>query len=268
MKWSFSRVNTYENCKYNFYLDYILPRDIRKKIYKPESNFWAENGSIVHKVLEKIFNGEITASEAGTYYTECYESDIESTAKPATMERTFEKCADYLSDSNFDWVENYDILGVELKVDYELFGYKFIGFIDLLLQRKDNGKIILIDHKSSDYFFKRNGEVKANLKKKLDEYKRQMYMYSNAVKEKFGVYPDMLCWHHFKDGGKFSTVPFDMKEYEETMQWFLDRVHEIEEEELFEPVNPEENYFFCNNLCSYRNTCEYVLESRNKRKHE
>ena len=266
MKWSFSRVSTFESCKYNFFLQYILPREVRKEIYPPESNFWAENGSLVHDVLEKVFKGEISIGDANSYYIEHYD-EIENKVKPATMNKTFEKCSDYLAEVDFSWLEHYEILGVEMKVDYELFGYKFLGFIDLLLKRKDNGKIILMDHKSSDYFFKKNGEVKANMKEKLESYKKQMYMYSNAVKEKFGVFPDVICWNHFKDGGKFSTIPFKQEEYEETMRWFLDSVHEIEQEEIFEPVDPEQNYFFCNNLCSFRNSCEYVCEVKNKRKY-
>lgn len=251
MEWSFSRLSTFDQCKYCFYLRYIL-REF--DIYPVDSNFWAENGSLVHETLEKIFRGEITPDEAPEYYIEHFETDIEYKTKEATMRRTFELCSDYFAETGFEWICGYDILGIEEKVELEIRGYKFIGFIDLLLRRKDNGKIILLDHKSGNYFFRKDGTVKKSMEHSFNSYRKQMYLYSHAVKEKYGVFPDLIVWNHFKDKGKFSIIPFKESEYEETLDWFEDTIKKISEEEKFEPSM---EFFYCINLCSFRKSCEY-----------
>lgn len=251
MKWSFSRLSSYEHCKYCFYLQYIL-KDPNN--YLPESNYWAENGSVVHETLQKIFKGELKTEDANQYYIDHYDSDVCYKAKPATMKKTFEACSTYFAKVDFNWLKYYEILGVELEVNLEVSGYKFIGFIDLLLRRKDNNKIILMDHKSGQYFFKKDGTLKKSKEESFYSYRKQMYMYCNAVKQMYGQFPDMIVWNHFKDGGKFSTIPFNQSDYDIAMEWFFDTIHQIEQEQDFPP---RLDFFYCVNLCSFRHSCEY-----------
>lgn len=251
MEWSFSRLSNFDQCKYCFYLRYIL-RDF--DTYPNDSNFWAENGSLVHETLEKIFSGEISAEDAVTYYVDHFESDIFYKTKDTTMRRTFEICSDYFAETDFKWISGYDILGIEEKVELEIEGHKFLGYIDLLLRRKDNGKIILLDHKSGNYFFKKDGNVKKHMEHSFNSYRKQMYLYCHAVRQIYGKFPDLIVWNHFKDGGKFSIIPFKEEEYKETLDWFVDTINRISEEEEF---NPTLDFFYCVNLCSFRKSCEY-----------
>ena len=99
-----------------------------------------------------------------------------------------------------------------------------------------------------------NGEVKANSKESFEKYKKQMYLYCHAVHERTGEWPKEMTWNHYKDGGRLATIPFIMSEYKEIMKWFKESLAEIEAEEVF-PANL--NYFYCNNLCKFRKSCEY-----------
>ena len=116
-------------------------------------------------------------------------------------------------------------------------------------------KIVVIDNKSSEYPFRLDGKVKAKSKQSFENYKKQMYLYSYAVMEKYGEFPKEITWNHFKDGGKFATIPFIKAEYDEAVKWFVDTIHNIEKEQNFEP---NEDFFYCHNLCNFRHSCEYV----------
>lgn len=48
MRWSYSRLTSFEHCKYEFYLNYIVNDD---EEYLSEGNFYAEVGSFVHEIL-------------------------------------------------------------------------------------------------------------------------------------------------------------------------------------------------------------------------
>ena len=83
-----------------------------------------------------------------------------------------------------------------------------------------------------------------------------MYLYCHAVKQLYGDFPKEMTWNHFKDKGQLATIPFVESEYQETMKWFWDSLKEIEQEKDFEPT---EEFFYCNNLCNFRNSCEYKM---------
>lgn len=253
MRWSYSRLISFEHCKYEFYLNYIVNDDNK---YLSESNFYAEVGSFVHEILAMIFNGELTLDEASQYYVDNFDNNVfYKTNLESTMNKTFETCADYFTNVDFGWLNDYEILGVELEVKFKLEGYDFIGYIDLLLRDKRDGKIVVVDNKSSKYPFKLNGDVKANSKHSFDSYKKQMYLYSYAVMEKYGEFPKEITWNHFKDSGRFATIPFKKDEYDATVKWFVDTIHAIEQETDYDATL---DYFYCTNLCNFRNSCEYA----------
>lgn len=250
MRWSYSRLTSFENCKYSFYLNYIVNDD---DLYLSESNFYAEVGIFVHEILEKIFNGKLTPDEAAQYFADHFDDNVSYKVKKSTMNKTYESCANYFAEVDFSWLNDYDILGVELKTEFKIEGYNFVGYIDLLLRDKRDGKIVIVDNKSSEYPFRRDGGIKAKSKHSFENYKKQMYLYSFSVNEMYGEFPKEITWNHFKDGGQFATIPFSQKEYEEAVEWFVDTIHAIENEEQYEPTL---NYFYCTQLCNFRNSCE------------
>ena len=252
MCWSYSRLTSFEHCRYEFYLNYIINDNEQ---YLSESNFYAEVGQFVHEILAKIFNGELKLSDAAQYYIDNFDKNVFYQVKKSTMDKTYEICADYFSEVNFDWLKDYDILGVEMETRFKIDDYDFLGFIDLLLRDKRDGKIVIVDNKSSDYPFKKDGTIKAKSKQSFENYKRQMYLYAYAVYDKYGEYPKEITWNHFKNGGQIATIPFDKNEFDNVIKWAIDTIHIIEKESEYEP---NIDYFYCNNLCNFRNSCEYI----------
>lgn len=252
MEWSYSRLSSFEQCKYSFYLNYIIADD---EEYLPEGNFYAESGSFVHDILAQIFSGDLTVDDASEYFVENYDDNVLYPARKSTMASTFEKCADYFAELNLDWLKDYEILGVEKRMDFTVGDYKFIGFIDLLIKRKSDGAIIIIDHKSSEYPFKKDGKsLKKKSEKTFKEYERQMYLYAHAVKEEYGDYPVEMWWNHFKDGGQFAKIQFEQDRCDEVTTWAVDTIHQIENEKDWEE---NQDFFFCWNICNFRRSCEY-----------
>lgn len=250
-RWSYSRATCFGHCKYEFYLDYIINDD---NLYLSEGNFYAEVGSYVHEILAMIFKGELKVEDAVQYYIDNYDNFVCYKVKKSTMDKSFETIADYFADLDIEWLKDYEILGVELEKRFTVDGYDFIGFIDLLLRDKRDGKIVVLDHKSSEYPFKKNGEIKKKSQQSFESYKRQMYLYCHAVYQTYGEFPKEITWNHFKDGGVFATIPFVKSEYDEAIKWFRDTIKTIELEEEFEP---SEDFFYCTNLCNFRHSCEY-----------
>ena len=224
IRWSYSRTTSFENCKYGYYLNYIIKDDEQ---YPNESNYYSEVGSYVHGILEKIFKGELKKEDALKYYLDNYKKSISHKTDRSTMDKTHMILADY-------------------------------GFIDLLLRDKRDGKIVILDHKSTDYPFKADGGIKKKVEHSFDKYKKQMYLYAYAVKQIYNEFPKEMTWNHFKNGGKLATIPFIQSEYENTIEWVRDVLAKIENEEDFEP---NENYFYCTNLCNFRRSCEYHKKS-------
>ncbi len=251
MKWSYSRLSSFENCKYEFYLKYIVKDN---EIYPPESNYYSEVGSYVHEILAKIFSGELTPDEASQYYIDNFDKNIFHKTKQSTMDKTFEACADYFCLADFSWLNNYEILGVEKKVEFKIENYDFVGFIDLLVRDKRDNRIIVIDNKSSKYPFRSDGRVKVNSQNSFQGYQRQMYLYSYAVKEQYGEYPKEIAWNHFKDGGRFAKIPFSQDDYMNAIKWAIETIHAIEAETEY-ASSP--NFFYCDQLCVFRRSCEY-----------
>lgn len=95
----------------------------------------------------------------------------------------------------------------------------------------------------------------AKSKESFESYKKQMYLYCHAVKEIYGKLPTKISWNHFKES-KIATIQFDQQEYEESLKWFEETIHTIEKDENFKP---KLDFFYCSNLCDYRNSCEYRI---------
>lgn len=255
MRWSYSRVTAYEQCPYAWYLQYIVNDDDE---YPQEENYYSQVGGFVHRILAMVFEGKLKAEEAFSYFINNFDSNVPAITYGNVMDSTYDKCAEYLSDpDNINkLISGYEIIGIEQKAEFVLDGHKFIGFIDLLLRDKEDGKLVIVDHKSGEYPLKANGKVKANAKS-FEKYKRQLYLYARWVKEKYGEFPKELAWNHFKDGGKIARIPFDIDEYNEAIAWFMSEISAIKSDEEFEP---KKDFFYCNNLCAFRSSCEYKDE--------
>lgn len=249
MQWSFSRLNAYYNCPYEWKLHYL-------ECNKSENGFFGEFGSLIHTILEKYTKDELSLFELNQYYEEHFCEDVPHDAPPNKFvdirQSYFDKGLEYLNNIDLD-LDKYEVLGVELKVNFKIDGKDFIGFIDLLLRDKDTREVIIVDHKSASIKILKNGSISKSDQQHFLEFKRQLYLYSIPIIEKYGTV-SKLKWNMFKDQ-KWIEIPWKKDEYNEAIQWAKDTLKLIENEKEWLP-NP--NYYYCHYLCGQRNcACEY-----------
>lgn len=245
MTWSFSRLSSFENCKYEWYLNYIEECDLK------EDNIYAEFGSFCHKILEQYCKQILSKDELLPYYIEYFDDFV--TRNPwneSTIEKLYDYGFNYFGEINFD-PEKMDIIGVEQEFEIPIGNHKLKGFIDLLYQ--ENGDIIVCDHKSCEYPFTKKGTIKKGKEDKFDSFKKQLYLYSSFVKMKYGKFPKYLEWNFFRDS-KMYRIEFDEDEYKSSVAWANEQIKNIYNTNDFEP---NKSFFYCNNLCDFRGICEY-----------
>jgi len=71
MTFSYSNINTFETCRYAWYLTYIEKKE-------RHSNFYSEWGSFGHQILEDFFLDKLAIYELLPYYKEHYTENIKS----------------------------------------------------------------------------------------------------------------------------------------------------------------------------------------------
>ena len=248
---SFSRINGW-NCPYEWKLRYI------DKI-EGESGFYAEVGTAMHETLEAYLKQETDIFSLLEYFENKWQEHGVHDAPPNKSvdiaQSYYQQCIDYISQLVFDF-DKYEILGVEKEVNFNVDKYKFHGFIDLLLRDKETDEIIVSDHKSFKPRFKKNGEISKTQEEDFVKFKHQLYMYSIPIIEEYGKV-DKLRWNFFRTQQEYVT-PWVKQEYDETIEWAINRIETIIQEKLWLPNNSENNSFYCNFLCSMRNkACEY-----------
>lgn len=249
MTWSFSRLNSfYSSCPKSWKEIYI---DCKPKC----SNAFGEFGSTVHKCLERYFKGEIEEWDLVEEYKNEYNNTVKTSFPPNAYanleEKYYKQGLNYFENFSFD-KDKYDILGIEKKVEFEIDGKPFVGFIDLLLRIKETGEIIIWDHKSASIKFNKNGSVSKKDADHFKSFQRQLYLYALPIIKEYGRV-DYLEWNMFRDGA-LVKIPFNQKDFEETYQWASDTIKAIENTTEF---LPKFDYYYCANLCDVRTECPY-----------
>lgn len=249
---SFSSLHSYETCPYSFYLNKIEGE-------KGISNGYAQSGNYGHEALEQIFTKKVTPEEALQNCVNEFEDYVTEYISEDSLQKKMDALCQYLADLDIDsFFEKYEVLGVEKRFKWKISFFNMIGFADLILRRKSDGKVILVDHKSAGHFMKADG--KTPLKNQIDNfttYKKQMYLYADAMKKTMGFYPDLIVWNHFLDGGKKTVIEFNEKDLEESLKWAENIVDQMYNDEEFVE---NQSYMMCNVLCNYRDMCEYLVE--------
>ena len=251
MTWSYSRLTSFESCPEAWFKNYIQ--------HTPErSTFYASYGSYVHQILEDYYTGALSSEDMLAEFVSGFDRHVVG-MRPAqsTVSKYVEGAIDYLK--SFTPLP-YNMLEVESKMSFELGGKPFVGIIDYLGER--DGNLYLVDNKSGDISPRSNRKKPTIKDVELDEKLRQLYLYSTPVYEKYGKYPSYLCFNCFRTG-KFICEPFVSSAYESAVDWALETIHLIENEEYF-AADPE--YFKCHWLCGYYDICEdynsYLSERR------
>lgn len=240
MVFSYSNLSSFCTCPEMWYLTYIEPIDKSKKI----DNFFSQYGSLLHHILDKYEKQELELSELFVYFENNYDAWI---TEPAPFEKMGKKYYDdaYKYLTTFEGFPG-DTIASEKKIDYGFYinrEHRFTGIIDRIC--KIDNKLVIVDHKS-----------KARFKSKQEEreYARQLYLYSIAVHNDYGVWPSELWFNHFRSL-EYTKIKFSMDELNETFLWVRDTLNNMYSKRIF---YKNTNDFFCSQLCSVEPSCSLI----------
>lgn len=143
--------------------------------------------------------------------------------------------------ANFDGIgDEHEIVSAEEEFEIQIQDFIFNGKIDLILRNKDDGSYVLWDWKSKDSF-KDDSEESV--------YRRQLYLYSIHLKNKYGVYPSKTVFYCFRQQQSYEK-PFDIDAFNKAMDWMMDTVDKIRK-----TFYCQYDFFKCNNICNFRHRC-------------
>lgn len=241
MTWSFSRVNAYSTCPRMFYLEYLQQAD-------KDSNAFAEWGSLCHSLFERYYTHKLEFYELSAAYEAEYEEAVPTPFPFAKMGEGYYRNGKEFFDSFEGDYQNYKVVGAELKVELEIRGRPFIGFIDLLLQDKD-GHYKVVDFKSKSAF---------KSKEEKKHYALQLYLYSRWVFDHYGEYPIEMEFNMFR-ARQHEVIKFDLHDMLEAEQWFTKTIDAMYADHEFldkiEMSGGDHGDFFCDTLCSVGAIC-------------
>lgn len=242
MTWSYSRVLSFNDCPYKWFLTYIKRRE-------PARMFFSDYGTFAHRIIEMYLKGELPTEELAGYYMENFRSQVRGRApNPKVFRSYFTQGLEYFNDIHFPY---RDILNIEGRVDFKVEGIPFQGIIDCAA--RDESGIILVDNKSRALKPRSNRAKPTKTDEELDKYLRQLYIYSIPVKEYFGEYPSRLEFNCFRTKTLVSE-PFKMEAFESAKSWAVNSIRMIEENENWKP---NMDYWRCKHLCDRNQYCEY-----------
>lgn len=241
MIWSFSRLNSFDTgCKYCWFENYANKR--KDSI----QNAFAEYGTLMHEILEKLDKNEImlwdTLAEFEKGFVEI--SEFPRLGRTNLRDTYYRQGVEYLQ--NYTFNDNYEVISIEEKVEIDVEGNEFTGFIDKVMMDKTDKKLIVLDHKSKSKF---------KSKKEQAEYARQLYFYAIYVKNKYGEYPKMLLFNMFRYGLEVPII-FNEKSLNEAKEWMVGVIEEIKNTSEFAVT---EDKFFKENLCGFRHDKKHEI---------
>lgn len=260
--YSYSQLSSFSECPFGFYLDKI------EKAEDKSSNIFAEQGSLIHNLLDEWGKGELSKDQLVDEYERRYPQEVVTyppkvLAAKGYAAKTYELGRSYFE--NFDEFVGYKVISTEERffIDLPLTNgetRKFCGFVDMILVDELSEDLIICDHKSKSL---------SAFKKDEDEMYRQQTLYALYVKEKYGKYPDLMMFNLFKEGGMKMTRKFTEEELNKTLEWATDAIEKIESFEVLDWLETKPTAdFFCTEICSVRKNCPNGIPVRNKNKKE
>ncbi len=211
--------------------------------------FYASYGSFMHKLLEGFYKGKLSREEMCTKFLFDFQKEVLGERPPGNIPQKYVRLGtQYLR--NFKPFP-YTPIAIEKKMTFEIEGHRFVGYIDYLGEK--DGKLVIVDNKSRDLKPRSKRPKPTQKDIELDEMLRQLYIYSAAVKQKYGKFPELLCFNCFK-ANTFIEEKFDKAKYDEAINWAVENIEKILDAEDFPPYI---EYFQCKYICGVREDCEY-----------
>lgn len=194
--WSFSRIETYKQDKYEYFLKYVkkIPGDRQDSAYAPY-------GTLTHDIIEGVYNKEIAFNDIQNEFDK---KSLELEMLGKKFDRTDEQKNDKIK-------KDYEIcikdclrsvvpprvpFKTELPIVVDIAqGIVLIGYIDLI--EIDNGKITITDFKTSTIY------SKADMQNKV----AQLMLYAEAIrkKKKLENFDNIQIQYNFL---KYTTVSY------------------------------------------------------------
>ena len=257
-RYSYSQLSSFSECPFGYYLKHI-------EGVEDASNGFAEQGSLIHNILDEWAKGKIKKEDMPEEYIRRYPDEVVTsfprmlTAK-GYAEKAYNQGLEYFQ--NFDEFPGYTIVSAEEKFDQPLklsdgTTRPFIAYVDLILRDEFTGGLVVFDHKSKSL---------TEFKKHREEMYKQQYLYSYFVHEKYNEWPAVLAFNLFKENGLKDEREFSMEEYEETIKWATNAIHQIEsydvldwmeckEQKVNKKTGKQQPDMYCAEICSSRRFC-------------
>jgi len=211
---------------------------------RQDENAFAQYGTLCHTLLEKWARDELLSFELSEEYEKMYASSVNCPFPPypkGMPQKYYDAGLEYFN--GFDgFGDAYEIVSVEEKFELDIDGYLFVGIADLVLRDKNTGEISVIDHKSKSM---------SSMKKDLDTYRKQLYIYAMHVKDRYSEYPSLLRFNMFKDG-VFIDERFNEETLHATRKWVIGTIEDILMESDWDGAGSS---YFCRFVCGVRNCC-------------
>lgn len=252
-RYSYSQLSSFSECPFGFYLRHIEKQE-------DQSNAFAEQGSLIHDLLDKWAKGELKKSQLPGEYERRYPDEVVSSfprmlTSKGYAQKTYQQGLDYFL--NFDEFAGYKIVSAEEKFEMPLLltdgtTRPFIGFVDLILRDEFTNGLVICDHKSKSW---------ATFRKERESMYKQQYLYAYFVHEKYKEWPISLMFNLFKELGRKDEQEFSIEKYNEVMQWATDAIHEIESYDILdwlkckEQATPGKPDMYCSSICGGRQYC-------------
>lgn len=243
MTWSYSRLTSFDDCPYGWYLKYI------RSLKSNKEQFFSSYGSLIHELLEQYLKGDADKDVLITkYLTEFREKTKGDVPRPDMKLKYFENGLAYLKNLR---PFPFKPLAVEQKVDFCIGKNRFVGVIDCLAE--DDTGILVVDHKSHRLKPRSRRAKPTETDKELDQYLRQLYLYSVWVIKELKKKPRKLVFNCFRDD-RLIREPFDDGVFHDVQKWASGTIERIKAQEDY-PPNIDE--FHCRYLCDMKEHCEY-----------
>lgn len=251
-RWSFSKLAAFLHCPQSFYLQYVEKPGNDEEL----PGYFSQYGTLMHSILEKYYKDELPIFCLADEWRDRYEDEVTVTPPPFPKnfgEKNYECAIAYLE--NFNGVpEGYEVLSVEKKFTLQLGGYNVSGIADLVL-RGPHG-IEVWDHKTKSA---------SSMKQDYPLYRNQLYLYAIWVHEEYGEWPAKLCFNMVKNGTLLEE-DFSLPCVKETIDWFIETIHKIEECDTFAAWDTciaddeRKEPYFCRHICGVNPMCERYQE--------
>lgn len=240
--WSYSRLNSFDDCPYKFFMHYIDDE-------QEQDMFYASYGSFMHEMLADYYSGKCSKDELPSRFLYSFSDKVKGNRPSDAITKSY-------IEKGFQYFNNFvpldiGVLGVEQEAHFNIGGFPIVGIIDLIGEK--NGEIYVIDHKSRDLKQKSNRKTPTQNDIEIDAMMRQLYVYSKYIIDEFNKPPRYLCLNCFRSREVISTE-FNTEKYNQTMEWVVKTINEIMEQDDF---YPKVDFFKCKYLCGLNDRCEY-----------